>query len=133
MIGHDGTIYVGVNNSLCAITPDGKTKWQRGTERLLDTSPVVLADNTVCFVAHEGLVCDVDPEMNLMWTYYVYGYGYGSVAVGATGTLYLPDGGKGEFGVGFSAMRLNVPLARTPWPKFRGNARNTGNIQDSAQ
>jgi hypothetical protein len=31
---------------------------------------------------------------------------------------------------GFTALPNGVPLARTPWPRFRGNARNTGNALD---
>jgi hypothetical protein len=65
------------------------------------------------------------------WKYYLYRYGYGSPAVGPTGDIYAPDCGV-AFGRGFSALRAGVALARTPWPKFRGNARNTGNLLDVA-
>jgi hypothetical protein len=63
--------------------------------------------------------------------YYLYGYGYGSPAVGPTGAIYVPDPG-GVAGGGFTALRAGAALARTPWPKFRGNAQNTGNAQDIA-
>jgi hypothetical protein len=63
-------------------------------------------------------------------THYLSSYGYGSPAVGPTGMIYAADCGI-VFG-GFSALRADAPLARTPWPKFRGNARNTGNLQDAA-
>jgi hypothetical protein len=48
--------------------------------------------------------------------------------VGPTGTIYLPDVGA----QGLTALRGTTPLARSPWPKFRGNPRNTGNLQDAA-
>jgi hypothetical protein len=28
------------------------------------------------------------------------------------------------------AIQGDAPLASTPWPKFRGNLRNTGNLAD---
>jgi len=62
--------------------------------------------------------------------YYLSGYGYGSPTVGPSGAIYVPDRGIG-FG-GFTALRAGASLAHTPWPKFRGNARNTGNILDAA-
>ena len=58
------------------------------------------------------------------------GEGRFSLAVGPAGTIYAADG-EIAFG-GFSALRADAPLARSPWPKVRGNARNTGNLQDAA-
>jgi hypothetical protein len=75
------------------------------------------------------MLCYAGPEGDLQWMYNLFGYGYGSPAVGPTGAIYVPD--RGVAGVGFSALRAGAALARTPWPKFRGNARNTGNIQDT--
>jgi hypothetical protein len=62
--------------------------------------------------------------------YNLFGYGFGSPAIGPSGAIYVTD-----YGVGFgalTALRAGTSLARTPWPKFRGNARNTGNILDAA-
>jgi outer membrane protein assembly factor BamB len=130
VIGPGGTIYVGVLQHLWAINPDGKKKWGRigGEDRLFESTPVVLADGSICGVKRDGLLFNRDSEENLVWTYYLSGYGYGSPAVGPTGTIYAPDCGV----AGVSALRASLPLARSPWPKFRGNARNTGNVQDSA-
>ena len=76
------------------------------------------------------MLCYVTPEGVVQPMYYLYGYGYGSPAVGPTGAIYVPDCGGG--GGAFTAVRAEASLARTPWPRFRGNARNTGNILDSA-
>ena len=89
-----------------------------------------LADGSICGVARSGLLVNLDPERNWGWSYYLYGYGYGSPAVGPTGAIYVPD--CGVAGRGFSALRAGASLAHTPWPKFRGNARNTGNAQDTS-
>ncbi|MEI6393664.1 MAG: PQQ-binding-like beta-propeller repeat protein [Verrucomicrobiota bacterium] len=135
VIGLDGTIYVGVVQHLWAIKPDGQKKWGRASsdaDNLFESSPIVFADRSICGISRYGMLMNFDPEQNMPWTYYLYGYGYGSPAVGPTGTLYVPDCGAGAGGKGFSALRATVPLAHSPWPKFRGNARNTGNIQDAS-
>jgi hypothetical protein len=130
VIGADGTIYLGVLQNLWAIGADGQKKWGRvgGDYYAFDTSPVVLASGSICCVSSYGLLCYVDPEGAVHEMYYLYGYGYGSPAVGPTGAIYVQD--RGVAGVGFTALRAGAALAGTPWPKFRGNARNTGNIQD---
>jgi hypothetical protein len=126
VIGMDGTVYVGVLAHLWAITSDGKKKWGRGgdEEYPFETSPVVLASGSICCVSSYGMLSYVTPEGVTQEMYYLYGYGYGSPAIGPTGAIYVPGPG------GFIALRAGVSLARTPWPKFRGNARNTGNAQD---
>ena len=131
VIGPGGTIYVGVLQHLWAINPDGKKKWGRvpGSDDPFETSPVVLADGSICGVSRYGLLFNLDSAQNLVWTYYLNDHGYGSPAVGPTGAIYVPDNGVG----GFSALRATVPLAHSPWPKFRGNARNTGSLQDVAR
>ena len=130
VIGPDGTIYLGVLQHLWAISADGQKKWGRvgGEDPAMDASPVVLANGSIACVSRYGLLCYANPEGILQGMYYLYDYGYGSPAVGPNGAIYAPDGGVA--GRGFSALRAGAALAHTPWPKFRGNARNTGNIQD---
>jgi outer membrane protein assembly factor BamB len=131
VIGPDGTIYVGVLQHLWAISADGKKKWGRvgGEDHLLETTPVVLADGSICCVLHSGMMWYFSPEEVARGMYYLAGYGYGSPAVGPTGAIYVPDCTFPRGG--FTALRAGASLARTPWPKFRGNARNTGNVQDA--
>jgi hypothetical protein len=114
-----------VNTELWAITADGGEKWRRGVDELIDASPVALADKSVCCISRLGLLLDLDPQRVMQWTYYVYGYGYACPAVSPSGKFYLSDRG-----VQFSSVPAGVPLAKSPWPRFRGNARNTGNIRD---
>ena len=133
VIGMDGTIYVGVNPELWAISPDGQMKWGRvgGEENPMDASPVILADGSIWCVSRYGMLCCFNPGGERREMKYLFGYGYGSPAIGPTGAIYVPDWGVP--GRGFSALHAGAALAHTPWPKFRGNARNTGNIQDNSQ
>jgi outer membrane protein assembly factor BamB len=132
VIGPEGTIYVGVLQHLWAISADGKKKWGRvgGEDYPVESAPLVLASGSICCVSRQGLLYYFSPEGAMEAMYYLSGYGYGSPAVGSTGAVYVPDGGV-AYG-GFSALRAGASLARTPWPKFRCNARNTGNIQDAS-
>jgi len=132
VIGADGTIYVGVGEFPWAISAEGKKKWGRDDREgnPFDTSPLVLADGLVWWVSGYGLLSTANPEGALTGMYYLYGFGYGSPAVGPTGAIYVPDRGAAS-ACGFTALRAGAALARTPWPKFRGNARNTGNAQDN--
>jgi len=134
VVGLDGTVYVGVLPHLWAVSADGKKKWGRvglDEEWPIEASPVVLASGSICSISRLGMVCYFNPEGVGQWMYYLYGYGYGSPAVGPTGAIYVPDRGA-ALGCGFTALRAGASLAHTPWPKFRGNARNTGNVQDNA-
>ncbi len=133
VIGPDGTIYVGTQQHLWAIGADGQKKWGRENsgDPPFETSPVVLADGSICCVAYYGCLYYTSPEGVVRWAYRLGGYGYGSPAVGPTGAIYVPYRGF-ALGRGFTALRAGVALARSPWPKFRGNARNTGNVMDMA-
>jgi outer membrane protein assembly factor BamB len=132
VIGPDGTIYVGVLQHLWAISADGRKKWGRvgGEDYLMEASPVVLADGSIGCVSRYGMLIYASPEGVLKFMYNLFGYGYGSPTVGPSGAIYAPDHGVG-FG-GFTALRAGASLAHSPWPKFRGNPRNTGNILDAA-
>jgi outer membrane protein assembly factor BamB len=124
-IAEDGTIYLGVNSGIWAITAEGKQKWMHPIEEPVEASPIALSDKSVCFVSRTGLAVDLNAENMLNWTHYCYGYGYATPGVSSAGILYLP-----EAGVSFSALSIGASQAKSPWPKFRGNARNTGNISD---
>ena len=131
VIGLDGTICLGVQGRPWVITPDGKKKWGRDSdeEYPMEASPVALADGSFLFVSRYGALCRASSPDWDQWLSYLHGYGYGSPAIGPTGAIYVPDGGI-AFG-GFTAVRAGAALAHTPWPKFRANARNTGNLQDA--
>jgi outer membrane protein assembly factor BamB len=130
VIGPDGTIYVGVLQHLWAISADGHKKWGRvgGEDFPMEASPFVLGDGSIGCISRYGTLYFTNPEGVMRPMYNLFAYGYGSPTVGPTGAIYTADNGI-AFG-GFSALRAGASLGRTPWPKFRGNVRNTGNAQD---
>jgi outer membrane protein assembly factor BamB len=129
-LGPDGTVYVGVNNKLCAVSPEGKLWWERwvtwdNTARPVDASPLVLVDDTVCVISREGFLTAMDQEKRSVWGMWMGAHGWPAVA--EDGTLYAIGTAEKTIGT-VVALRSNVPLARSPWPKFRGNPQNTGRL-----
>jgi outer membrane protein assembly factor BamB len=131
VIGLDGTIYLGVLGNFWAFGSDGKKKWGKvGDEEFpCDSSPVVLDDGSICGAGRFGVLSYISPEGVGRAIYSPGSYGYGSPAIGPTGAIYVPDQ-RAYATCGFTALRAGVALAASPWPKFRGNARNTGNALD---
>lgn len=126
-IGETGDIYIGVNKSLWVVTREGQRHIEYATHDFLESSATALLDGSFCFISRSGLLLCLTRKRELAWSCYVYGQGYASPAVGPKGTIYLPTYlGQREF----SAFEASQPLAASAWPKFRGNARNTGNIAD---
>jgi outer membrane protein assembly factor BamB len=132
VIGPGGTVYVGVLQHLWAINPDGQKKWGPvgGEDNPFESTPMVLASGTICCFSRYGVLWYVSPEGAVEYMNDINGYGHGSPAVGPTGAIYVAD--WSVQGGGFTAFRAGASLAHSPWPKFRGNARNTGNVQDAA-
>jgi outer membrane protein assembly factor BamB len=125
VLGSDGTIYVGVNNQLWAITQKGEKKWDRNVEDLIQPTPMVLADSSICFESGWGVMLNISPDRDLNWVFMKVGRS--SPAVAPTGEIYVFDATHAI------AVSNNIPLAKSPWPKFRANARNTGNVNDFGQ
>jgi outer membrane protein assembly factor BamB len=125
VIGPQGTIYVGVNRELWAISADGKKLWAHPTDLPVEAAPLVLSDDSVCFVSHGGWLFDVAPDGTRRWSLFLNVNGGASPVTGGPGILYA---GKEP---AFQAWRTGVQKAGSCWPKFRGNARNTGNVRDS--
>jgi len=125
VIGEDGTLYVGVNLRLWAIRPEGTKKWDAGLDRgLIEAAPLALHDGSVCFTGIEGTLVCIDTQQRYPWSYYT-AFGHAPPVVGANGTIYA-FGQILNVGNVFRALKAEVPLAQSSWPKFRGNSANTG-------
>ncbi len=125
VLGLGGMIFLCSHDGLWAITPDGRQTWYRGKEDM-DGTPAITADGSVIFVFRDGQVINYDHNRGHRWMHYIYPVGSASPAIGENGTIYLP----GAVNRSLTAINGTSPLAATPWPKFRGNTRNTGNLAD---
>src|SRR5581483_1733289 len=119
----EGNIYLGVNNTLCALKPDGTQKWYFGYPTVEGT-PAVAADGTVYFGGSDagvGILYAFNSK-GVAWSYTtVGGLATSSPAIAEDGTVYL-----GSRSYRFCALKGKAPLAKSPWPKFRGNPAQTG-------
>jgi hypothetical protein len=91
-----------------------------------DSTPLALADGTVTIIWRNGQMQNIDPDYNHKWFYGVVTSGIISPTVSLSGVTYV----SGEW-TKFMAIKTHVPMAKTAWPKFRGNLRNTGNLADN--
>lgn len=125
VLGTNGVVFQASGDGLWAITSDGKKIGYCGKDNM-DGTAAVTADGAVNFVFRGGAFVHHDYAQTAGWRYYLYPCGAFSPAVSDSGTIYV-------FGswYDFIALRGKAPLAGTPWPKFRGNSRNTGNLNDS--
>jgi len=94
MVGADGSIYVGANNSnMYALTPAGTLRWLFEAERevagIWSTPALSLDDRTLYFGANKGGIYAVDCESGtLRWQFDVYGSVYSSPTLDSQGVLY---------------------------------------------
>lgn len=139
VLGADGTIFVSVNQTHCAITPDGKFKWQRPLwndwQRPLwnrqpgffgETAAAVLANGHVVFTGGDAFVMTVpgdNAEIEWVWNYWLFAASYSAPLVADNGTIYVTT-----LAPAFTALKGQVPLAMTSWPMFRGDPQHTGRV-----
>ena len=88
----------------------------------MDSSPAIASDGTIYVGSWDNKLYALNPDGTLKWSYATGNWVYSSPAIGADGTLYV-----GSWDNKLYAISGDTPLATdAPWPKFRGNARNTG-------
>jgi outer membrane protein assembly factor BamB len=144
VIGPDGTIYVCAAEMdyydwagpwyscyLYALSPDGKLRWRYS---LADAAyydfrtPAVGDDGTVYLVTvgYGGGLYAVSKDGVLLWDitvkHYDDAFSGSTPSIGSGGILYIG-------GHTLNAIRTDSKgLASSPWPKFAGNAHNTGSV-----
>jgi outer membrane protein assembly factor BamB len=126
-----GNVYLSVNQTHCAVTPDGKLRWQQDFWHpqpggFGESTAAALADNTVVFMGRNGYVMTVPAEdgaREFVWNFWLYGPTYSSPLVAPNGTIYV----LGQ-SLGLQALHREVPLVKSTWPTFRGNSQRTGRV-----
>lgn len=123
-VAADGTVFIGVNREMWGVTRDGKRSWVSGGDEI-DSTAVLTADGTIMFLFRHGQIqgCDQARSLASQWDTGVDYAGVSSLTVEA-GKLYALAGRN------LHTFEWNSPLLAGAWPKFRGNARNTGNQAD---
>jgi hypothetical protein len=154
-IGADGTLYVGTSHHplnkpgwFYAITPEGQIKWKYDTyDDVKDmppaqqnppdiyNSPAIDSNGLIYFGNEVGCFYAMRPDGNVEWMENLPSIMYGSPAIADDGTLHFSTHTMGQF-TNYALLALNTGsrgLADSPWPKFRQNNANTGNVQPLEQ
>ncbi len=122
VIDQNGFICLGVNNVFTAYPPDGSGKkvWDMGVENI-DSSGAVTADGRVIFTSQYGAIYSFSTNGAPQWSDFLGEVRSASPNVAPDGTIYL-----GTCSTKLFAIKGTTGLAASPWPVFRGNARQTG-------
>jgi outer membrane protein assembly factor BamB len=120
VVATDGTVYIVTKKAeLVAVQPDGKKAWSfSGLGQ--PGAPMLGASGTIYFPVGNKLYA-VDPSGREKWEAPLDSDVWGSMTLSSDGTLYAAtrQGTLYAFPVGEGLMA-------SPWPKFQGNVRNSG-------
>lgn len=125
VLGTNGDIFLGINNMLHCLSATGSNKWDFGYP-VMQGAAAVSADGIAYFAAYGDGVGTLlafhlegaAPSYNTLGLPTA-----SSPAIGANGTVYIGDNGK------LFALKADARLAKSCWPKFRGNAAQNGRLE----
>jgi outer membrane protein assembly factor BamB len=143
-IGPDGTIYAAGkcgpdrNAVLMAFDPAGTKKWEYSVGSIhvtgddIYSSPSIGADGLIYFGAETGYLYALNPEGTLAWKCELeFGINWSSPVILSDGTLLIGTiTGAGYQGHLYALRTSSLGYADSPWPRYRGNDRNTGLFGD---
>jgi outer membrane protein assembly factor BamB len=113
-IGADGTIYVGADSNLVAITPDGSIKWLFPAGDWIDSSPAIGPDGTIYVGSWDNALYAVRPDGTQKWRYMTGGDIASSPAIAADGTVYVGSRDTRIHAVDpHGALKWSAPLGDT--------------------
>lgn len=124
VIGYDGTVYAGLDK-FYAFNPNGTKKWEFAPDSLSGFIGLAAigSDGTI-YCNHENhKFYAINPDGTKKWE--IINYTYSAPAIADDGTIYLASGE----GCLYALYSDSKGLADSPWPKFRHDNRNTGNVE----
>jgi outer membrane protein assembly factor BamB len=126
-------IYLGVNNSYTAATPDGKANWETPCNDAVDMTPAIAADQIIYFGSRAQTFTAVLPtperknfKTHRPWELWLQGPIIASPVIARDNMVYVVSS-NGRL----NAIQGEAPPAPSSWPMFRGNPRRTGNAADN--
>jgi outer membrane protein assembly factor BamB len=90
-LGSDGTIYVGSDDSLFAISTDGKLLWKHAVFSGMGAAPVVGANGAIYLTSWVGDVQSVNADGSSRWDSHYGLVGFASPPAFSDGVLYLAN------------------------------------------
>lgn len=129
-IANDGSIVLGVNKEVWNVSTEGRANWKHpvtsGDYQLpVEATPAPLGDGTVVYLSRVGWLSTRGANGVPLKATDVGYTGYSSPVVSPGGHIYA-TGLKQNVGYFVVCLRNGSLPAKTAWPKFRGDLRNTG-------
>ncbi|MCP4413509.1 MAG: PQQ-like beta-propeller repeat protein, partial [Gammaproteobacteria bacterium] len=131
-IGSDNTIYIGTSDGLYALNPDDySVKWTfDGVGSFSGSSPAIGLDGTIFISSDNYYSSDkfyaINPDGTEKWHYEENFWSASSPAINSSGIIYFSS----NYNV-YALYSECGGLANSPWPKYRHDNRNTGNVNTS--
>jgi len=150
IVDFDGTLYLSGGKIdyqlnrfigfLIALNPDGTLKWQKEVDNHVLLTPA-LGSNDILYVpgvelvdpytALKGYLFVIDPKQGeILWRFeledIIWDWLPSFPTIAPDGTIYILD----RYQL-YAIRSVSRGLADSPWPKFRKNVRNTGNVLDN--
>jgi len=121
----DGNLYLAASRKHISVTPEGKLRWEHGTDVPMDMAELVAANGWIyCVVPwlHMGFS---DREGKFDWGYQLSFNASAAPNISSTGIIYACDGQY------IYALQPAKPAAleKSTWPMWRANPQHTGRVQ----
>uniref|UniRef100_A0A7C4GFJ8 Pyrrolo-quinoline quinone repeat domain-containing protein n=1 Tax=Fervidobacterium thailandense TaxID=1008305 RepID=A0A7C4GFJ8_9BACT len=100
----------------------GTLKWNFKTRESIGSSPAIGADGTIYVGSWDSYLYALSQDGTLKWRFQTGGGITSGPVLGQDGTIYLGSNDGNLYAIIIDSKGL----ANSPWPKFRGNFRNTG-------
>lgn len=125
-IGPDGTIYFGCDDQkLYAIGDDGKLKWACETGGQVRSSPAVADDGSVYVGSYDHKLYAIAADGSKRWEFLTGGHVSSSPTLRPGGTVIF-----GSWDKQLHVLSGGAALAKSSWPKFRGDIRQSGGLPE---
>lgn len=98
-LGSDGTIYIGADNRLYAVTPAGSARAIFLSGGIIDSSVAIAGDGTLYVTSYDGALYALTPDGQEKWRF-VSGFRIrSSPAIGLDGTVYFGSGDQRVYAI----------------------------------
>lgn len=126
VLGPGGQVFLGAHGDLWMVESSGQARRVQTEAETVDGAGVVTSAGEIVVAYRNGQACAYSLSLQYLWRTVTGTVGVGSPTLSQAGTLYFP-------GIASTLTAVSHPskLAVSPWPKYQGNTRNTGNLADS--
>jgi len=134
VIDVDGAIRLGINENYAALTATGGIACIRGSIGMVDATPALDVNHLMYLGGRRDAFNAFWPNtefkidrLHSVWDMWTSGLS-SSPVISPAGMVYF-TGVDGKL----TAVKGDVPLAKSSWPMFCGNPRHTGNVADNGK